>query len=159
MSSDHPYRLPGGGWGIIGALLIVAGLIVLGGRALGVDSRQLAWPISVIGPGMLVCTAALGSGGRTGLSLMPFGSALTIIGFVLLFQVAINSFESWAYAWALIPAAIGVGQVLYARLKDQPDLIATGRRLVRIGGALFVGGVIFFEGIIGLDGLTRVKPS
>ncbi len=49
--------------------------------------------------------------------------------------------------------------MLYARLKDQPDLIATGRQLVLVGGALFVGGAIFFEGIIGLDGVTRVKPS
>jgi hypothetical protein len=155
MSTDHTYRSPGGGWSIIGALLIVAGLIVLGGRALGVDSHQLAWPISVIGPGILVCAAALGSGGRTGVSLMPLGSALTIIGFVLLYQAATNSFESWAYAWALIPTAIGVGQMLFARLKNQPDLIATGRRLVAIGVALFVGGAIFFEGIIGLGGLTR----
>ena len=44
---------------VLGALLLVVGVLALAGRGLGVDAFELGWPLFVIGPGLLLFALAV----------------------------------------------------------------------------------------------------
>ncbi|RPI25859.1 MAG: hypothetical protein EHM70_19630 [Chloroflexota bacterium] len=82
------------------------------------------WPIPIMGIGGLLAVLAL-------LTWTPgmFVPACIVagIGALLFWQNATGNWESWAYAWALIPAFAGVGTLL-------SGLLTRDRRLVTGGG-------------------------
>ena len=138
---------------LVGAVLIVVGILFLIGQLLGIDLGRFAWPFFVIVPGILLFFLALARGGQAGERLAMGGSAVTMVGTILLVQNTFDYFQSWAYAWALvIPTSIGVGQILYSSIKDQEDMLGTGIRLAVAGIIIFVGFAISFELIIGFSG-------
>ena len=50
------------------------------------------------------------------------GSAVTMVGTILLFQNTFDYFQSWAYAWALVfPTSVGVGQLIYGSIKNRAE--------------------------------------
>jgi len=81
------------------------------------------------------------------------GSAVTMVGTILLLQNTFDYFQSWAYAWALVfPTSVGVGQIIYGSIKNRAEMTATGIRLAVVGIILFVVLAVFFEFVIGFGG-------
>src|SRR5215204_1590588 len=138
---------------LVGLLLIVLGVLFLIGRMISVDVERLAWPFFVIALGVLVFFFSLARGNQAGERLAMLGSAVTMVGTILLLQNTFDYFQSWAYAWALVfPTSVGVGQIIYGSIKHRAEMTATGRRLAVVGIILFVVLAVFFEFVIGFSG-------
>ncbi len=147
-----------GGAAILGALLIVLGLIFLVGQYLNVDIGRFGWPFYVIGPGLALL--ALGLTQRNGSGLAIGGSVVTIVGLILLYQNVTDHWESWAYAWALVaPGGSGVGMLLYGTRARNASMARTGMWQVITALGIFAAGFVFFEGIIGISGRTFGLPG
>ncbi len=136
---------------VLGAILIVLGLIFLAGQWLNIDIGKATWPFYVIAPG--VALAALGLTQRRGSGLTIAGSIVTMIGLVLLYQNATDRFESWAYAWALVgPGGSGIGMLLYGTRSGDSKMARDGFFAILTALGIFAVGLVFFEGIIGISG-------
>lgn len=137
---------------IVGVALIGLGAVWLIGQFFDLRLGQNLWPFLVIVPGVLLLGLALSTEGG-GDRLTIAGAIVTVTGLVLLYQNSFRHFESWAYAWALVaPGAIGLGQYIYGYLRDDAQKLASGKRLMSIGGVLFLAGIVFFELIINISG-------
>ena len=138
---------------LVGLLLIVLGVLLLIGRMISVDVERLAWPFFVIVPGVLMFFFSLARGNQAGERLAMLGSAVTMVGTILLLQNTVDYFQSWAYAWALVfPTSVGVGQIIYGSIKNRADMSATGRQRAVVGIIIFVVLAFFFEFVIGFGG-------
>lgn len=138
---------------IVGAVLIILGILFLFERVLDIEPGRFGWPLFVIVPGVLLLAASLAVGGKEGSGLAVAGAITTVTGLVLAFQNATGLWATWAYAWALVgPAATGLGLLFYGLLRNQPDLVSGGIKSLGSGLALFAAFGLFFEGIIGLSG-------
>ena len=116
------------------------------------------WPLALIVPGaLLVLVATLPGRGRAALAVP--GAIVTTLGLVLGLQELTGRYDTWAYAWALVPAAIGLGRMLQGVLSHDPEQRRDGARLASIGAALFVGFGLFFEAIVfrGMAGSWLVR--
>ena len=135
----------------LGAVLVVAGAILLVVQLIDFDIGALGWPLILvaIGVGLMV----IGLVGGTDSGPVVGGTVLTALGLLLTFQDATGLWATWAYAWALVgPAASGLGLALHGlRTGDRSD-IRNGTWGLLGGLALFAIGFLFFEGIIGLSG-------
>jgi hypothetical protein len=128
----------------LGTALVLGGLLLLFFRFF---SWAVAWPLFILGPGLaLLLAAALG--GRAVSALFIPGSIVTTIGGILFVQNATDYFESWAYVWALIPASVGVGLMLYGERTESTEIAAQGRRLAGVFMSVFVIAAVFFEAFI-----------
>jgi len=133
----------------IGIVLVVVGILFLVGRS--VDLGAALWPLFVMGPGLaLLAWAFLGGKEATGLAVP--GSIVTMVGLILFTQNVTGRFETWAYAWGLIVAAVGVGTWLWGTLAEREKEVQDGIRTFTIGLALFAGFGVFFEFVVGLGG-------
>jgi vacuolar-type H+-ATPase subunit I/STV1 len=134
-----------------GIVLIIVGLVALAGRQLGLDLGELigaqGWPFFVIVPGVVLLVAAALPVPPEGLGLAIAGSIVTTIGLILLYQASTGHWSSWAYVWALIPAAAGLGMAIYGLATHASARVSDGLRLVVIGGALAALGFWYFETI------------
>jgi hypothetical protein len=135
-----------------GLLLIALGIFFLLGQFFGWSRWDFAWPFFIIVPGLLFFLAAF-MGGRSSAGLAIPGSIITTIGLILLYQDVFDHFESWAYAWALIPTAVGVGIVIDGRWRNDPVRVQHGGRLATIGLTLFAVGFVFFEMLLNIGGV------
>lgn len=137
---------------LLGATLVVLGVVLLASRQLGLQIDFIAWPFFVIGPGLLLFVLAV-SMRPAGAALMIPASMVTMIGLLLLYQNTTGHWESWAYAWTLVtPTAVGIGLVLGGLLENRPRQTAAGRRVTTIGLILFLAGGVFFEAILNISG-------
>jgi hypothetical protein len=153
MTNQGNNQRPGGILIGFGVLLIVLGALFFVGQAVGFDLGRFAWPFFVIVPGIVAIGFGLATEGLTGERITLLGSAVTMVGIILLYQNTVDHFESWAYAWALVfPTATGLGQMAYGSLRGHEELAATGRRLALIGAVLFLVGAFFFELVVGISG-------
>jgi len=142
---------------VLGAILVVVGLLALLGRQLDVDLVSIGWPLFVLLPGVLLLAGSLFVGGRPGIGLAIPGGIVTMTGLVLAFQNATDSYQTWAYAWALVaPGGVGVGLVIYGLLAGERDSLRAGVPVLISGLGLFLGFGFFFEGILGLSGARFV---
>jgi len=142
---------------VLGAILVVVGLLALFGRQLDVDLVSIGWPLFVLLPGVLLLAGSLFVGGRPGIGLAIPGGIVTMTGLVLAFQNATDSYQTWAYAWALVaPGGVGVGLVIYGLLAGERDSLRAGVPVLISGLGLFLGFGFFFEGILGLSGARFV---
>ena len=137
----------------IGLILIALGLLFLLSN-LGLDVGGYGWPLFVIGPGLLFFVGMV-VGGRKSAPLAIPGSIVTTVGLILLYQSTFDHFGSWAYAWALITASVGVGTMIDGWWRDNPDGIARGWRMAQIGLLMFAIGLFFFELVINMSGMAR----
>ncbi|MFN8442836.1 MAG: hypothetical protein U0175_18815 [Caldilineaceae bacterium] len=131
----------------LGAVLILAGLLFLVGQFVGARFWELAWPFTILIPGLLLFVGMVAGGKSTGGLAIP-ASIVTTLGLLMLFQNTFNYFESWAYAWALIPTAVGVGMMINGVWSDQPGLVEKGRKTAQIGAVMFAIGFVFFELVV-----------
>ena len=147
-----------GGAVVLGGLLIVLGLVFLAGQYWNVDLGQYGWPIYVIGPGLAL--VLLGLTQRDGSGLTIFGSMVTIVGLILLYQNLTDYWESWAYAWTLIaPGGSGVGMLLYGARAGNGGMMRAGLWQIVTALGLFAAGFLFFEGLIGISGRRFPLPD
>ena len=54
------------------------------------------------------------------------GCVLTTVGLILAIQNTFNLWQTWAYAWTLIIAAVGIGLTLQSERLGQPKAARTG---------------------------------
>ena len=137
--------------GVVGGLiLIVLGLIFLAGQS-GIIPWSLLWPLFVVTVGAMFLLG-LAIGGRNASGLAIPGCIITTIGLILLYQNTFNRWETWAYAWTLIPAAVGVGLLIHGRLSGEESARRVGTFLAGLGLVLFLvfGGLA--EVLFGLFG-------
>jgi hypothetical protein len=99
---------------------------------------RITWPVAIIGVGAVIGL----------ISLLTWVPDLLIpacivggIGCLLYWQNATGNWESWAYAWALIPGFVGVGIVLSGVLR--------GNRRVMIGGGWTIFNSLVLLAIFG----------
>ena len=62
-------------------------------------------------------------------------------------QANSGAWASWAYVWALIPGAAGLGMAAYGVLTRTTDLVDKGVRLVVIAGVMYLVGAWYFGAI------------
>jgi hypothetical protein len=129
-----------------GLILILAGLLFLAlemspGLAERIDLGR-HWPLIIIAVGGLFLLTAFAAP-----PLAIPGALIGGIGSLLYYQNLTNNWESWAYAWALIPAFAGLGLVFQGLLGDRSGGgVRHGGRLILIGLILFAVFGIFFAG-------------
>ena len=146
------------GAAVLGGILIVLGLIFLVGNQLNIDIGQATWPFYVIAPG--VALVALGLTQRHGSGLTIFGSIVTMVGLVLLYQNATDHWESWAYAWALVgPGGSGIGLLLYGTRSGDRKMARDGFWAILTALGIFAVGLVFFEGVLGISGERLPLPE
>jgi hypothetical protein len=133
---------------VVGGILIVVGLLALAMTYADLDPSSWlggsGWTLFVITPGAVLLLAGLMAKGQAGEGLTIAGSIVTTIGLMLLVMDRTGAWEAWAYAWALIPAAAGVGVVLHGVRTGNGGQVGTGLRLVAIAAGVFVLGAWYF---------------
>lgn len=145
----------GAAWGII---LILLGLAFLATQLIGAPEwwdPGRSWPLIVIGVGaVLLIIGLLVRAGGMAIPACVVGG----IGLMLFYQNATGNWESWSYAWALIPGFVGIGIFLAGLIDGHPRRgVAPGLRLIFISLVLFA---IFgaFLGPFRALGLARYWP-
>src|SRR5688572_10890046 len=93
---------------IVGAILIVFGLLALAGNVVPNLDWGFLWPFAIIGFGGLFFLAMF-AGGRPAAAFAIPASIISGIGLVLLFQNITGRWESMSYFWTLIILFVAVG--------------------------------------------------
>jgi hypothetical protein len=106
------------------------------------------WPLQIVGVGALMLVIAL-------ITASPGWAVPACIvgglGGLLYWQNVTGNWESWAYAWTLIPGFVGVGIILAGLLEGRP-------RSAFVGGGWTIFASLLLFGIFGsfLGGLSLV---
>lgn len=102
---------------VVGGILIVIGAIFLFVNVFRIDFGQI-WPIIfyIIGAGFYLPVLLMprDRGNLAGL-LIP-GTIMFGLGTIFFFNIFTDNWGSWAYIWTLIPASVGLGLLLAARV-------------------------------------------
>lgn len=124
---------------IIGILLLIIGVWWLAGQffptLVNWIHLELAWPLIIVAVGVFLLFFGL----LVGAPEMAIPACIVGgIGGLLYWQNATGNWESWAYAWTLIPGFVGIGIILSA-------LLGGGGRGSYSGGAwlVFISLVLF----------------
>ena len=130
----------------LGIILVLVGAYFLGQKFFPefVLFRTFEWPMIVIGVGGLLLLIGL----LTGQPGMAVPAAIVAgIGSILYYQNATGKWETWAYAWALIPGFVGIGSVIAGILGDNPrQSFRNGLNLILISAVLFAIFYAIFGG-------------
>ncbi len=110
----------------------------------------LSWPLIVIGVGaaLLIIGLITGAAGMAIPACIVGG-----IGGLLYWQNATGHWESWAYAWTLIPGFVGLGIVLTGLMRGQ-----AGRQLLRGGWLIVISALLFLIFASFLGGPNLLGP-
>ncbi len=100
-----------------GAILVVLGVLLLVARLVPGLFGQLTWPFIVIGVAVLLLVLAIATG-NAGLAVPA--CIVGGIGLILWWQNTNNRWETWSYAWTLIPGFVGVGALVQGLLESKP---------------------------------------
>jgi len=132
-----------------GLVLILLGALFLAVQWVPGLQIWFSWPLIIIGIGVLLLIVGL----LTGVPAMAIPACIVGgIGGLLYWQNATGNWESWAYAWTLIPGFVGVGMVLSGLLGgDTRQMVRGGGWLILISLVLFAVFASFF-GALGLVG-------
>lgn len=143
---------------VVGILLIGTGILFLLVNLLpGVNLAEL-WPgiFIAVAIAMLLPAWILPSHRNALAALLLPGTILLVLGAILSYQVVTDDWESWTYAWALIPASVGAGLWAAARAGYWGSGASTVG-LWLLGGGL-VAFVIFAAFLGGESVLARGAP-
>ena len=129
-------------WGII---LILFGALLLANQLVPGLHSLFDWPWIVMGVGAVFILLAIFT--QTGGLAIP-GCIVGGIGAILFYQNLTGNWETWAFAWSLIPGFVGVGIALATLIspKENPDGLSSSLILISISLILFFifGGARFF---------------
>lgn len=129
-------------WGLI---LIIIGAFLLVTRVYPDTFDFLQWPFSMIGLGVIFLLAAIIT--RNGGLAIP-GCIVGGIGGILYYQNLTGMWDTWSFAWTLIPGFVGVG-ILLSGLIDRSGPRFESSSLTLI--AISVMGFIIFGGVFGMQ--------
>ncbi len=118
-----------------GLALILLGMLLLVAQFVPGWQRWLDWPLIIVGVGafLLIFGLLAGAPGMAVPACVVGG-----IGGLLYWQNTTGNWQSWAYAWTLIPGFVGVGVVLAAALGEGGRAgVSRGLWLVFISLVLF----------------------
>lgn len=138
-----------------GALLILLGLMFLVYQLMPAQFRWLqgqdTWPLIVVAVGVLLLIFGLVVN-APGMAIPA--SIVAGIGALLFWQNATHNWESWSYAWALIPGFVGIGVILNGLLGGDRlhDALEGGFWLILISLVLFA----IFASLLG--GMELFRP-
>ncbi len=142
----------------IGAILVLAGIVLFAGNLAGIGIEDVGWPVIVIAAGLGILFFGLAVVRESG--VVVGGTSTTVVGLVLLYQDRTDRWESWAYAWALVgPAASGLGLVLWGLRTGNRHEVRNGTWAFLGGLGMFAIGFLFFEGLIGISGQRMDLPE
>src|SRR5450756_2966486 len=144
----------------LGILLIVVGSVILALQYVRIDLNwlpqrwaELSWPLHIIILGLALFVVGLVLPDRAGEGLSGFGLVAAAVGTLLWYQSVTGTWETWAYAWALVfPAAGGLAGIIHGTLHANWRHVRDG-----VGGFVF-GMVMFlvlgfvFENWLGFEG-------
>jgi len=135
----------------IGSAIVVIGVLTYFIQMASVDVASWlggsGWTLFVIVPGVALLIAAVFLGEKTALIATIAGAVLTTVGGLLLYQDQTAHYESWDYAWALIPGSVGAALAVHGLRFKRSDLVTVGTRMVAGFGVLLLVGAWFFETI------------
>jgi hypothetical protein len=134
---------------VIGGLILIAvGVVLFLAQILPGFRIDFSWPWIVIGVGLFLF--ALGAAvGEPGMAVPA--TIVSGIGGILTYQNATGNWESWAYAWTLIPGFVGLGIVLMNLLGGKESPLKDGLTLMLISLIMLAVFGSFF-GALGLAG-------
>lgn len=138
---------------ILGIILIAAGLMFLLSRLFNLSGWGDLWPFIIIFIGAAFFAGMVLGGRQTGALAIP-GSIVLTVGLILLVQNWFDRYETWAYSWALIIAAVGVGQAINGAWSGDENTKRNGLRVARQGLLLFVIFGAVMEFIFRFTGVT-----
>jgi hypothetical protein len=132
-----------------GIILIGLGILfLLGQLAPGLFGwlDAFSWPLIIVAGGALFLIIGILTN-TPGLAVPA--CIIGGIGLLLYWQNQTGNWDSWAYAWALIPGFVGVGTVLMGLWQGKWDEVRGGLWLMVISALLFVVFGAFLGGLFG----------
>lgn len=151
MHAEGTHRDRGATTAAVGSVVLVIGVIAYFLEMTSVDVASWlggsGWTLFIIGPGLVLLLASAFLRDGAALMTSTAGAVVTTVGALLLYQDQTAHYESWAYAWALIPGAVGIALAVHGLRFDRPDLVSVGTRMVAVFGVLLIAGMWFFETI------------
>lgn len=142
---------------VLGAILIVAGVVYLLARFTELDISQYGWPMFIIVPGLAFIAIAVLIRSAAGLAVP--GAIVTVVGVILAVQNTFGVWAAWTYAWALVfPGAIGLGTAIMGAVRRDAHQVETGLWSLLTGVAMFAVFGLFFEGVLHVSGVT-IAPA
>jgi hypothetical protein len=136
---------------VVGGGLIVIGLLAAAMTSAHIDLSQWlggsGWTLFIIIPGIALFASGLLSRGEPAQASTIAGAIVTTVGLMLLVMDQTDHYESWAYAWALIPAAAGLAVALHGLRTDDRRRTNGGLRVTIVSLGILVVGAWFFETI------------
>jgi hypothetical protein len=102
---------------VVGGILILIGAIFLFVNVFRVNFGQI-WPIIffIIGAGFYLPVLLMPRDRANLAGLLIPGTILFGLGAIFFYNIFSDNWGSWAYIWALIPASVGLGLLLAARV-------------------------------------------
>jgi hypothetical protein len=142
---------------VAGIILVSLGLLLLIGQSFRFnffwifENWNLPYPVIVIGAGLLLMAVGLLAGRNfTGFTIL--GSIVLVSGLLLAFQNATQTYQTWAYLWALVfPGSIGLALATQSVVTHDAEQRKTGLRMMAVALVLTIVFWSFFEGAINLS--------
>ncbi len=121
-----------------GAALIAFGLLFLLGQIFArTNFWGTMWPIFPIALGVIFYVVMF-AGGKGAAGFAVPATIITMIGLILFFQNLTGLWETWAYAWALIVLAVGLGIYIMGLYTGKETDRRGGLGVMRVGLILFI---------------------
>lgn len=132
-------------------LLIGAGALFLFANLANIFLFEFIWPVLLIGPGLLMLWPAyrMTAEKRQPLAFLAIPGAFFVgLGGLLLLTALSGHWQSWAYAWLLLPAALVAGIQYMKRFEPDSSVHRSGQRVIRALVMAFMGLAILFEAFL-----------
>jgi hypothetical protein len=140
---------------VVGGILIVIGAIFLFVNVFRIDFGDI-WPIIffIIGAGLYLPVLLMARDRQNLAGLLIPGTILFGLGTIFFYNILSDNWGSWAYIWTLIPASVGLGLLLAARVGNWGgDTMKVGFWMFVIStGVCLVLAAFFGGGNVGLIG-------
>jgi hypothetical protein len=138
-----------------GIVLILIGVLIFAAQLVPEWTAWFQWPLYIVGIGAVLLIIGL----LTRVPALAIPACIVAgIGGLLYYQNATGNWESWSYAWALIPGFVGVGIVVAGLLGGEfRKSLREGGQLILVSLVMFLAFGSFF-GLIGLGPLGQYWP-
>ena len=102
---------------VVGGILVVIGAVFLFVNVFRIDFGNI-WPVIffIIGAGFYLPVLLMPRDRANLAGLLIPGTILFGLGVIFFYNILADNWGSWAYIWTLIPASVGLGLLLAARV-------------------------------------------
>ena len=135
----------------LGFVLVLIGGLFLADQLFETQLMATFWPVLVILFGLTIFVGMLVAG-KKGAGLAIPGSVMTTLGVLFFIQNSFDLWVTWAYAWALLISATGLGLLIMNGYHKQPRLRQVAGLIIGIGLTTFVVFGVLFELIFNMAG-------